>query len=263
MHQSSSDSSNASRPLAAVILAAGKGTRLPGDGPKVAREVAGRPMIRWVVEAVRDVGARPIVLIVGHGADRVRGVFRGDDGDLVTIVQEQQLGTGHATRCAAEALAGFDGDVLVLAGDGPLIQPETIQRLVARHRSSGAAGTLATSTVADATGYGRIIRDENGRFEAIVEHASATDEQREIREIYPSYACYDAKLLFEMLSHLVPDAASGELRITDVPTQLKTDGHDIELVAGFPPQEVLSINTPEQLDQVGMILARRLEEATP
>ena len=246
-----------------MILAAGKGTRMPGEGPKVAREVAGRPIIRWVVEAVRDVGARPIVLIVGHGADRVRGVFRGDDGDLVTIVQEKQLGTGHATACAAEALAGFDGDVLVLAGDGPLIRPETIRTLVRRHRSSGAAGTLATSTVADATGYGRIIRDSDGRLQAIVEHASATDEQREIREIYPSYACYDAKLLFEMLARLVADAATGELRVTDVPALLKAEGHDVELVDGFPPQEVLSINTPEQLDQVGVILSRRLEEATP
>ena len=252
-----------SRPLAAVILAAGKGTRMPGDGPKVAREVAGRPMIRWVVDAVRDVGARPIVLIVGHGADRVRGVFRGNDGDLVTVVQDQQLGTGHATACAAEALAGFDGDVLVLAGDGPLIRAETIRTLVERHRASGAAGTLATSTVADATGYGRIIRDADGRLEAIVEHAAATDKQRAIREIYPSYACYDAKLLFEMLSRLVADGATGEIRITDVPAQLKADGHDVELVDGFPPQDVLSINTPEQLDQVGVILSRRLEEATP
>ncbi len=246
-----------------MILAAGKGTRMPGDGPKVAREVAGRPMIRWVVDAVRDVGARPIVLVVGHGADRVRGVFRGDDGDLVTVVQERQLGTGHATACAAEALAGFDGDVLVLAGDGPLIRPETIRTLVQRHRASGAAGTVATSTVADATGYGRIIRDADGRLEAIVEDASATDEQLAIREIYPSYACYDAKLLFEMLSRLVADVATGELRVTDVPAQLKADGHLLELVDGFPPQEVLSINTPEQLDQVGAILSRRLAEATP
>ena len=246
-----------------MILAAGKGTRMPGDDPKVAREVAGRPMIRWVVEAVRDVGARPIVLVVGHGADRVRAVFRGDDGDLVTVVQDRQLGTGHATACAREALSGFDGDVLVLAGDGPLIRADTIQTLVDRHRQGGHAGTLATSTVADATGYGRIVRDADGRFEAIVEHVSATDEQRRIREIYPSYACYDAGLLFETLARLDADEASGEFRVTDVPAMLKAGGHDVELVDGFPPQDVLSINTPEQLDEVGMILSRRLEEATP
>ncbi len=246
-----------------MILAAGKGTRMPGNAPKVAREVAGRPMIRWVVEAVRDVGARPIVLVVGHGADLVRAVFRGDDGDLVTVVQDRQLGTGHATACAREALTGFDGDVLVLAGDGPLIRADTIQTLVDRHRERGCAGTLATSTVADATGYGRIVRDADGRFAAIVEHDSATDQQREIREIYPSYACYDARLLFEMLSRLEADQASGEFRVTDVPAMLKESGHDVELVDGFPPQDVLSINTPEQLDEVGVILSRRLEEATP
>lgn len=245
-----------------MILAAGKGTRLPGDEPKVTRPVAGRPMIHWVVDAVRDAGARPIVLVVGHGADRVREVFRGDDGDLAFVVQDPQLGTGHATACARDALAGFDGDVLVLAGDGPLIRAETIRTLVDRHRVTGAAGTLATSTVEDPTGYGRIIRDAGGRFAAIVEHASATDTQRAIREIYPSYACYDARLLFGALARLAPDAAGGELRITDVPAMLKADGLVIELVAGFPPQDVLSVNTPRQLDEVGEILSRRLEEAT-
>lgn len=246
-----------------MILAAGKGTRMPGAGAKVSREVAGRPMIRWVVEAVRDVGARPIVLIVGHGAEEVREVFRGDDGDLVAVIQHEQLGTGHATACAREALAGFGGDVLVLAGDGPLIRADTIRTLVSRHRASGAAGTLATSTVDDATGYGRIIRDRDGGFAAIVEHASATETQRAIREIYPSYACYDAKLLFETLARLDADEASGEFRVTDVPAMLKADGYAVELVDGFPPQDVLSINTPEQLDAVGRILSRRLEEATP
>lgn len=246
-----------------MILAAGKGTRMPGDGPKVTHAVAGRPMILWVVEAVRDVGARPIVLVVGHGAEKVRAVFRGNDGDLVWVVQDRQLGTGHATACAREALAGFDGDVLVLAGDGPLIRAETIRKLVDRHRESGAAGTLATSTVEDATGYGRIVRDDDGGFAAIVEHASATATQRAIREIYPSYACYDARLLLEMLARLDPDEASGEFRVTDVPAMLTADGYDVELVDGFPPQDVLSINTPEQLAEVSTILCRRLEEATP
>ena len=235
---------------------------MTGDLPKVACAVAGRPMIRWVVEAVREVGARPIVLVVGHGAERVRAIFDGDDEDLDYAVQDRQLGTGHATGCAREALKGFGGDVLVLAGDGPLIRAGTIRTLVDRHRQRGAAATLATATLEDPTGYGRIVRDADGRFEAIVEHASATEAQRRIREVYPSYACYDAGLLFDLLSRLEPDPTSGESRITDVPALARDDGHGVELVNGFPPQETLSINTPEQLDQVDVILSQRVQEAT-
>jgi UDP-N-acetylglucosamine diphosphorylase/glucosamine-1-phosphate N-acetyltransferase len=248
------------RPLAAVILAAGKGTRMPGDLPKVVYEVAGRPMISWVVEAVRAVGARPIVLVVGHGGDAVQAVFRGDDGDIVYAVQGRQMGTAHATACAAPALDGFDGDVLVLAGDGPLIRASTINTLVERHRESAAAATLASANVDDPTGYGRILRDERGRFAAIVEHASATEAQRAIREIYPSYACFDARLLFSLLGQLAPDEASGEYRITDVPQLLRAQGHPVELVDGFPPEDVLSINTPQQLQEVSAILCSRVEQ---
>ncbi len=245
-----------------MILAAGKGTRMDSDLPKVACTVAGRPMIRWVVEAVREAGAKPIVLVIGHGAERVREVFDGDDEDLAYAIQDRQLGTGHATRCAREALAGFSGDVLVLAGDGPLIRPGTIQTLVTHHRRHRAAVTLATSTVEDPTGYGRVIRDAHGRFEAIVEHASATETQRRIREIYPSYACYDAQLLFALLAKLDPDESSGEYRITDVPALALADGHCVELVGGFPPQEALSINSMEQLELVEEILSHRVQEAT-
>jgi bifunctional UDP-N-acetylglucosamine pyrophosphorylase/glucosamine-1-phosphate N-acetyltransferase len=246
------------RPLAAVILAAGKGTRMPGDEPKVTFAVGGRPMICWVVDAVRDAGARPIVLVIGYGADAVRAVFAGDD-DVVFAVQAEQLGTAHATGCAAPVLAGFTGDVLVLAGDGPLIRPGTIRTLVERHRESGAAATLATAAVDDPTGYGRIVRDASGKFRAIVEHASATEDERRIREIYPSYACFDAALLFSLLDRLDPDEASGEYRITDLPQLLLERGHAVELVDGLPPEDVLSINTIQQLQQVDAILSSRME----
>ena len=252
------DNSNGTRALAAVILAAGKGTRMPGDLPKVVHEVAGRPMIRWVVEAVREAGARPIVLVVGYGAERVRSVFGPAEVDG-WAEQDPQLGTGHAVRCAGPVLETFTGDVLVLAGDGPLIRPSTIATLVESHRARHAAATLATATVADPTGYGRVVRDEDGRFLAIVEHADATETQRRIHEIYPSYACFDAGLLFEVLEGLAPDKASGEFRITDVPAVLRSQGHAVEIVNGFPPEETLSVNTPQQLREVDEILSCRLE----
>ncbi|MHC4142360.1 MAG: NTP transferase domain-containing protein [Planctomycetota bacterium] len=247
------------RPLAAVILAAGKGTRMPGDQPKVVYEVGGQPMIRWVVEAVRTAGARPIVLVIGHGADAVRAVFRGED-DIVYAVQAEQLGTAHATGCAGAALAGFAGDVLVLAGDGPLIRASTIEKLVGHHRRTNAAATLATATVDDPTGYGRIVRDEQGNFRSIVEHASAGDTERSIHEIYPSYACFDSGLLFSLLAKLAPDEASGEYRITDLPGLLRAGGHIVELVDGFPPQDVLSINTTQQLREVDAVFSSRMED---
>jgi bifunctional UDP-N-acetylglucosamine pyrophosphorylase/glucosamine-1-phosphate N-acetyltransferase len=247
------------RALAAVILAAGKGTRMPGDLPKVVYEVGGQPMIRWVVEAVRTAGARPIVLVIGHGADAVRAVFRGED-DVAYAVQAEQLGTAHATGCAGAALAGFTGDVLVLAGDGPLIRASTIERLVDHHRRTAAAATLATATVDDPTGYGRIVRDEQGRFQAIVEHASASDAERSIHEIYPSYACFDSGLLFSLLQRLAPDEASGEYRITDLPGLLRAGGHVVELVDGFPPEDVLSINTAQQLSEVDAVFSSRMED---
>jgi UDP-N-acetylglucosamine diphosphorylase/glucosamine-1-phosphate N-acetyltransferase len=239
-----------------VILAAGKGTRMNSDLPKVVHEVAGRPMVRWVVDAVRTAGARRIVLVVGHGADTVRACFAGDD-DIEYVIQEEQLGTGHATRMAEPPLEGFEGDVLVLAGDGPLIRPETISIMLERHRAARAAATLATAIIDDPTGYGRVVRDADDRFVSIVEHRNATDEQRAIREIYPSYACFDADLLFGTLRRLLPDAVSGEYYVTEVPAMLRAAGHDVEVVDAVPPEDVLSINTVEQLREVEAILFAR------
>jgi bifunctional UDP-N-acetylglucosamine pyrophosphorylase/glucosamine-1-phosphate N-acetyltransferase len=251
---------NSGRPLAAVILAAGKGTRMKSDLPKVAHEVNGRPMVWWVVEAVREAGAGPIVLIVGHGADLVRSIFEGCD-DVLFAVQDEQLGTGHATNCAKGVLDGFVGDVLVLAGDGPLIRAETILSMRDRHVEAKAAGTLATSVVDDPTGYGRVIRTAEGRFQEIVEQKNATDEQKAVREIYPSYACFDTAKLFACLDALEPNELTGEYYVTDVPAMLVDRGDVVEVVDAVPPEDVLSINTPEQLADVDAVLRRRMEAA--
>jgi bifunctional UDP-N-acetylglucosamine pyrophosphorylase/glucosamine-1-phosphate N-acetyltransferase len=249
------------RPLAAIILAAGKGERMKSDRPKIVHEAAGRPMVWGVVNAVRRAGADPIVLVVGHGAGEVRAVFEGDDADLRYVIQTEQLGTGHATLCAQPALAGFEGDVLVLAGDGPLIRPETIEKMRGRQLETNASATLATSIVDDPTGYGRVVRDASGRFEAIVEHKNATPQQRAIREIYPSYACFDAALLFELLEALEPNELTGEYYVTDIPELMRRAGRRVELVDAVPPEDVLSVNTPEQLAQVDAILRSRMEAA--
>ena len=251
--------STGDRQVAAVILAAGKGTRMmDSDLPKVVHEVAGQPMIRWVVRAVREMSARPIVLVVGYRAELVREVFQGDDDDLVYVTQEPQLGTGHAVGCAKEALADFNGDVFVLAGDGPLIQATTLRRMLDRQQQSAAAATLATAMLDDPTGYGRIIRDAQGKFDAIVEHANANEQQQTIHEVYPSYACFDAGLLFDSIDKLEPNPTTGEYYLTEAPALLRANECKIELVNGVPPEDVLSINTPQQLAEVDSILSKRV-----
>jgi len=232
---------------------------MQSDLPKVAHPVADRPMVWWVVNATRAVGANPIVVVVGYGADVVRGVFEGDDDDIIYVTQEEPLGTGDATNCAREALRDFEGDVLVLAGDGPLIRASTIAAMRRRQQEANAVATLATSVIDDPTGYGRIVRDDEGGFVAIVEQKNATPEQLEIREVYPSYACFDGKALFDELAALEPNEVTGEYYVTDVPMRLRGAGRRVEVVDAVPPEDVLSINTPAQLANVDAILRARLE----
>jgi bifunctional UDP-N-acetylglucosamine pyrophosphorylase/glucosamine-1-phosphate N-acetyltransferase len=155
-------------------------------------------------------------------------------------------------------LKDFRGDVLVLAGDGPLIRPQTIRTLVQTHRTSRAAGTLATSVIPDPTGYGRIIRDSAGEFERIVEHKDATPAQREFHEVNPSYYCFHAGMLFEMLELITNDNTNGEYYLPDVLPMLRQAGQRVEVVDAVPPEDVLSINDPQQLAEVDGILRRRL-----
>jgi bifunctional UDP-N-acetylglucosamine pyrophosphorylase/glucosamine-1-phosphate N-acetyltransferase len=216
-------------------------------------------MVWWVVDAVRRSNTPRIVLVVGHGADEVERLFAGDDDDLEYALQAEQLGTAHAVRCAAPFFAGFRGDVLVLAGDGPLIRPSTIRALLRRHRSTGAAATLATSVIDDPRGYGRVVRDGAGRFAAIVEQRNLAPGQEAIREVYPSYACFDAEKLFAALETLEPNPLSGEYYITEVPARLRAEGERVELVDAVPPEDVLSINTPQELALVERLLLARRE----
>lgn len=232
---------------------------MQSDLPKVAHEVAGKPMVRWVVEACREAGASPIVLVVGHRAEVVRDIFADDNDDIIFVNQPEQLGTGHAVTCTKGALADFDGDVLVLAGDGPLIRAETIRQMREHHTATNAAATLATSVIKDPTGYGRIVRTSGGRFRAIVEDRDCTPEQKQIHEIYPSYACFDARKMFAALRRVTPNGKSGEYYVTDVPSILLAEGDVVEIVAAVPPEDVLSINTPAQLAEVDSILTSRLE----
>lgn len=247
-------------PPQAIILAAGKGKRMAaelGDQPKVLFKVAGRPMIHWVIQACRQAGVARCIVVVGYQADKVKAALAGQK-DIVFVTQEQQLGTGHAARMAEPVLAGQSVDVFVLAGDGPLIRARTLRHMLEVHRQQGADATLATSMIEDPTGYGRILREPDGSFRGIIEHKDATPQQREIREVYPSYACFRSNVLFEVLAQLRNNNAQGEYYVTEAPNLLKRQGRKVAIVDAVPPEDVLGVNTPAELAQVDAILQRRL-----
>jgi bifunctional N-acetylglucosamine-1-phosphate-uridyltransferase/glucosamine-1-phosphate-acetyltransferase GlmU-like protein len=216
-------------------------------------------MVCAVVDACREAGCGRVVVVVGYEQQVVRDALA--DLDVEFAVQEEQHGTGHAVQCA-EATLGVDArrpgqEIFVLCGDGPLIRAETLARVLETHRGAKASATLATSVIEDPTGYGRIVRDAAGGFEAIVEHQNATEEQLAIREVNPSYYCFDGSALFSALDRVERNPVSGEYYVTDVPSILLAEGRVVEVVAAVPPEDVLSINTLEDLAAVDEIYRGR------
>jgi ribose-phosphate pyrophosphokinase len=243
----------------AVILAAGKGTRMNSDLPKVVHKVGGRPMVCAVVDACRAVGCERIVVVVGYKQELVRRALEGMNVEFA--VQDEQLGTGHAVQCAASHFQKESQapgrDVFVLCGDGPLIRAETLKKMLDCHRSQKASMTLATSIIDNPQGYGRIVRDAAGRFQAIVEQKNASPDQLAIREVNPSYYCCDAHAFIGTLERVQRNPVSGEYYITDVPELLLKSGKRVEVLPAVPPEDVLSINTPADLEHVDRIYRSR------
>lgn len=241
-------------------MAAGKGTRMNSDLPKVLHPVGGRAMIHWVIDACERAGSGRSVVIVGHNAPMVQAELA-SRGDCEYVLQTQQLGTGHAVKQAAPLFADQpDAIVLVLCGDGPLIRPSTLQTLVQTHKQTGAAATLATAVLQETRAYGRIVRDAAGRFLRIVEEKDATEAQRAIREVNPSYYCFRAGDLFAALDKVGNDNAKGEYYLTDVFEILIGMGRTVSVVEAVPAEDVLSINTPDQLLEVDGVLRKRLAD---
>lgn len=249
------------RSLDAIVLAAGQGTRMRSDLPKVVHPVGGRAMVCAVVDACLSAGCGRVVAVVGYKQELVRAALAPFGPRVQYALQSEQLGTGHAVRsaeaCFERERSEPGHDVLVLCGDGPLIRAETLRALVRRHREVGAAATLATAILPDPAGYGRIVRDAQGRFARIVEHRNATPDERAIREVNPSYYCFDAAALFGALARVRRNEASGEFYLTDVPELLVAERRVVEVMAEVPAEDVLSINTPEELSRVDAIYRAR------
>ncbi len=249
--------------LSAILLAAGKATRMKSDKVKVLHEICGRPMLSYVLDACRAVGVKRLYVVIGHDRERVMETYKGD-GDITWVVQHEQKGTGHAVQVCqpqmeAEGGSGADDHVFVLGGDGPLIRGETLKALAERHVGTGAAVTLATSMLENPTGYGRILRDPAGNVVGIVEQNDATAEQRAIKEVNPTYWMFRTADLFEALAHVKPNNKKGEYYLTDTLGILKGMGKRLEAVASVPAEDVLSINTRSELADVARVMQQRIQ----
>lgn len=243
----------------AIVLAAGISSRMKADTPKVLHEVCGRPMLAYVLDACRGAGVEKIYVVVGFGAEQVKRKFV-TDYDIVWVRQEQQKGTADAVLCCRKHLDGFDGETLVLCGDGPLIRAETLRKIIAKHEAEKAAATLATAIIDDPTGYGRVCRGADSNITAIVEHNDCTSEQLKIKEINPSYYVFDNRILFETAAKVKPDNVKKEYYLTDAISIIIAGGHKVAAVAALRPEEAMSANTNEQLGQINRIMQSRLLE---
>lgn len=243
------------RPLAAVILAAGKGKRMKSELAKVLHPVLGRPMVMYVIDQARAVGAEPIIVVVGHQRERVMEVLR--PAGVLFAVQEEQLGTAHAVAQAEPLLAGFPGDLLVLCGDVPLLSAARIREMIALHRQTQAVATLLVGRTPEPFGYGRIIRDERGFVDRIVEEKDATPEERTIQEVNIGTYVFDVGKLFATIPLVRNDNAQGEYYLPDVVKIMRAHGERVAAVLTPDFAESMGVNSIEQLREVEQVLAAR------
>ncbi|MFO7154401.1 MAG: bifunctional UDP-N-acetylglucosamine diphosphorylase/glucosamine-1-phosphate N-acetyltransferase GlmU [Caldicoprobacter oshimai] len=241
-----------------IVLAAGEGTRMKSKRPKVLHQVCGYPIIEYVVRAASEVSDDLPVVVVGHRAEEVKQYL----GERVRYAyQAQQLGTGHAVMMAQPLLKEVEGYVVVLAGDAPLIRGCTLQRMVQHAVQGGYGAVVLSAVVDDPTGYGRIVRNDDGDLERIVEHRDATEEQRQIKEINSSIYCFDAQLLFSSLERLNNRNSQGEYYLTDVIEIMKCQGIKVGVLVAQDADEVLGINTRAQLAEVDRKMRLRINRS--
>ncbi len=243
----------------AIVLAAGKGTRMKSDLPKVLVPVAGRPMVEYVLDALKAAGIDRMVLVVGYRSDLVRETLAHRER-VEFAEQSEQLGTGHAVMMAASALVGHDGAALVVTGDSPMIQVSSISKLLAEYDNGHPACVLGTAYKDNPDGLGRIVRDESGEFLGIVEQKDATPEQQAICEVNMSTYVFHAPDLLVALKQLGNDNAQREYYITDCPAILRRLGRGVRARPVLEPVESLSINTPDELKVVERVLLDGLRD---
>jgi len=244
------------REQVAVILAAGQGTRMKSRLPKVLHPLLGEPMIRYVVDLCERLPVERTIVVVGYQADRVKEALAGHPVEFV--LQEEQLGTAHALLQVEGALKGFEGDLLVLSGDVPLVREQTLRGLIEAHVKGEAAATLLSADLPDPKGYGRIVRGKRGEFFRIVEEAEASVQELKIREVNTGIYCFTAGPLFPVLKEVRPSAVKQEYYLPGALDLLRRQGHAIHLVKVEDPDEALGINSRVELAKAHRILTRRI-----
>ncbi len=242
---------------AAIVLAAGEGTRMKSKHSKVTHCVLEKPLVRWVVDAAKQAGVEKVITVVGHGREEVAPLV----ADTQTVIQEQQLGTANAVAVCKEALADFDGSVLVLTGDSPLVSADTLRALIKAREEAQAAVVVLTMVVDNPFGYGRIIRDAQGQVERIVEQKDATPEQQAITECNSGFYCFDAKELFTALDQVKSDNSQGEFYLTDVLEIARRAGRPVLAQVVEDATECLGVNTRVQLAQATRAMQKRINTA--
>ncbi len=250
--------SEATAPLDILVLAAGLGTRMRSRKAKVLHKLQGRPLIAHACRTAATLDPRKIYVVVGHQAEEVAAAVREElgEGGAVFVHQAEQLGTGHAVMAAREALRDAGPTVMILSGDVPLVRVQTLRALVQEHRTQGVACSLLTVRMENPTGYGRILRDENGVFLRIVEQKDATEEELQIREVNAGIYCIEAGRLFQTLERIQPANLQGEYYLTDVPGVLRSEGDQIGIYLHSDSREVSGVNNRADLAEFENLLRR-------
>jgi len=242
-------------PLAIVIMAGGKGTRMQSDLPKVLHKAAGRALIEHVIDKSQALDPEKIILIVGHQAELVKDSVK--HYPVACALQEPQLGTGHAVMQAEEPLQNFQGEVLILSGDAPLFTLESLQNLIRFHRESDAQATVLTAEMENPTGYGRVIRKPGtDSVEKIVEQKDATEEEKTVKEINSGVYVFNAETLFSSLKEITTNNAQNEYYLTDVFGVCFRKGSRVAAWKTPNPDEIHGINTPQQLAHAERLLTK-------
>ena len=244
-----------------IILAAGKGKRMKSTLAKVLHPVGGIPMLTHSLAAARAAGSQKIVMVIGHQAERIRALYRGDD--LLFAEQREPLGTGHAVLQARDLFRDYEGAIVILCGDVPLILPETVRSLYDRHRSEGAVVTVLTTLPPDPAGYGRVVTADDGGILRIVEERDATAEEKSIREINTGIYCVESGFLFMAVAGLGNRNAQKEYYLTDIIEIARKSGRRATSFRAADPIEVMGINTPAELAMASHRMENRGVKTNP
>jgi UDP-N-acetylglucosamine diphosphorylase/glucosamine-1-phosphate N-acetyltransferase len=241
-----------------IILAAGKGTRMKSSLVKVLHPIYEKPMLSYPVAVARDVGSEGIVIVVGHQAELVKESVK--DTDLVFVYQREQLGTGHAVLQTKDRFLDFEGTILILCGDVPLLTLYTVRSLLDYHFSSDAAVTVLTTVLETPHGYGRVVKKTGGDILKVVEERDATYEEKMIRETNTGIYCVESEFLFEALADIDNKNAQGEYYLTDIFEIARRKGYTARSFIANDPVEVMGINTPDDLKLATRIIEGRMEK---